>query len=151
MNEKMDKVEIPKGLSVRQVEIAKAWVDFERNVGGTVEEFIKANKPFSSSTFYKWREDYQFNYYIRNLMGEVITSDERQAYQAVKTRIIEMATSPNANIREIELFTEHFKYVVDAEKLEAMDKLNIVPEGKEITDNRTLEERKNALFAKLKR
>ncbi|WP_262177750.1 phBC6A51 family helix-turn-helix protein [Saccharococcus sp. Marseille-Q5394] len=141
----MDSVKPPESLTDRQIEIARNWVYDRKHKGSTVQEFCTKNG-LSSSTLYAWREDFRFQHYVNELMGAVVTDDERIAYQAVRKKIIELATAEDASLREIELFTTHFAEVIEYEKQLALKKLGIKTEG-EKADTRSLEERRQALFA----
>jgi len=149
--DKLDKIPVPEGLKERQIKIAKQYViDKQTKEGFTVNGFCK-DRNISTATFYKWMDDYKFSSYINALQGEFITDDERQAYQIVKKRIMQMATSKNASLKELEMFMDAFDYVVQAEKIEAMKKLGINPNNQNAnTDTRTVEQKKRILLNRLK-
>lgn len=141
----MDKVKPPISLSERQIKVAKNWVLFNREVGGNVREFCDSQKPFSTATWTKWNLENAFSNYILDLTGEVVTTNELDAYHAVKAKIIEMATAKNAGTKEIELFTTHFKGLIQYQNKQDMVRLGIEEDTGINTE--TLEERKAALFA----
>ncbi|WP_200411246.1 phBC6A51 family helix-turn-helix protein [Virgibacillus salexigens] len=145
----MDAVPVPTGLTERQQNIAKAWVDNELNDGLTVQEFCRKNS-LSSATLSKWNKDIDFSKYVQDLKGEVISSDEIRAYEVVKKHILERVNSANPSDKDIQMFTDHFQYVVKYEQHKAMEKLGIAPNGQPSRDNRTLQEKKEALFRRLK-
>lgn len=146
----LDKIPVPEGLKERQIKVAKEYViDKQTKEGFTIGDFCK-DRNLSTATFYKWMEDYKFNSYIQNLQGEFITDDERQAYQVVKKKIMQRATSKNASLKEIELFLETFDYVVQDENHKALEKLGINPNKQNgNTDTRTVEQKKQALLNRL--
>jgi cysteine synthase len=141
-------IPVPKGLTERQIYLAKAFVKERHETGISIADFCK-NHGISLKTWYEWLKDDVFESYLTALGGSIISDDERQAYQQVKKKIMQMATKQNASVREIELFLNTFSYVVEAEKQERMKELGIVP-AHEKANEKTLEEKKAILVSRLK-
>jgi cysteine synthase len=141
-------VPVPKGVTEQQVRLAKAFVQERYETGISIADFCR-NNGISTKTWYEWMKDEVFESYLKALGGSIISDDERQAYQQVKKKIMEMATKPTASVREIELFLNTFSYIVDAEKQERMKELGIVP-AHEKASEKTIEEKKMILLQRLK-
>lgn len=144
----MEQVPVPDKLSQRQIMIAKAWTKEKHETGITVKDFCSKYN-LSSATFYKWQDDLTFSKYLSDLSGEIITDDEREAYEKVKKKIMQLATQKNASVKEIQLFTDHFQYIVENEKRETMKKLGINPDAGNSADNRSIEDKKAILIGRL--
>ncbi|QGQ47250.1 phBC6A51 family helix-turn-helix protein [Metabacillus sediminilitoris] len=145
---KQKQIPVPSGLSEEQVNLAKAFVKERHETGISVQEFCsKYGK--STKTFYEWKNDEKFESYLTALGGTIVSDDEREAYQIVKKKIMQMATKQNASVKEIELYLNTFSYVVEAEKQERMKELGIQPAHEKAGENKTVEERKNALIGRL--
>jgi cysteine synthase len=141
-------IPVPNKLTEQQVNLAKAFVKERHETGISVADFCR-NHGISTKTWYEWMKDEVFESYLKALGGSIITDDEREAYQQVKKKIMQMATKPTASVREIELFLNTFSYVVEAEKQERMKELGIVP-AHEKANEKTIEEKKAILISRLK-
>jgi len=150
MNPKIKEIPIPDQLTPRQVTIAQSYVIDRHEKGLTIKEFCDKHS-LGTASLYKWqRENDAFNQYVNALQGNIVGDDEREAYKKVKSKIMELATAKNAGVREIQLFTDHFQEVVEAEKREALQKLGISPDKGGTADTRTVEEKKAVLLSRLK-
>lgn len=144
----MNDVPIPEGLKERQIRLARAFSKDKHELGITIKDFTRKHS-MSTATWYSWLENPVFEKYLNDLQGNVITDDERAVYHKVKKKIMAMATAKNAGVKEIELFNQHFSYVIEAEKRDAMQKLGINSTGSN-TDTRTVEQKKARLLQRLK-
>ncbi|PAE06404.1 hypothetical protein CHI12_16650 [Terribacillus saccharophilus] len=149
MTKEMNEVPVPAELKERQVTLAKAYVKDKHELGLGVTDFC-SKYSVSTATWYKWLDNPKFERYINELQGNIISDSEKEAYHIVKKKIMQMATKKDASVKEIELFNQHFSYVIESEKREAMQKLGITPEGEKGNDTRTLAEKKNVLLSRLK-
>ena len=141
---KIKEIPIPNQLTDRQITIAQSYVIDRHEKGLTIAEFCDKHS-LGTATLYKWqKENKEFNNYLNALQGNIIGDDEREAYQKVKRKIMELATAKNAGVKEIQLFTDHFQEVVQAEKREALRKLGISSDGNASSDVRTVEEKRQS-------
>ncbi|MFJ7738869.1 phBC6A51 family helix-turn-helix protein [Lysinibacillus sp. NPDC097287] len=144
----IDAISAPYSLSEKQVSLAKKLVKEKMLEGFTVQNFCKENG-ISTKTYYEWFENPDFNYYVNQLQDAVIPSDENEAFQKIKKHILKIADKPNPSIKEIELFTDTFSYVVEADKRERMEALGMLDTTKPATAT-SVEERKARLLSRLK-
>lgn len=144
----LDSVEVPKGLSARQVKLAKYYTIEKLKQGHTINNFCKE---FSVSTksWYEWINIPEFNSYLTALSNATLPEDESLAYQMMKKHVAKMAHKQNPTPKEIELFFNVFSYHVEADKRNQMEKLGLNKPQTGNTDARTVEERKNALLNRL--
>lgn len=149
MTKDLNEVTVPGELNERQVTLAKAYVKDKHELGVGVSDFC-SKYSVSTATWYKWLDNPKFDRYINNLQGNIISDSEKEAYHIVKKKIMQMATKKDASVKEIELFNQHFSYVIEAEKRKAMKELGLTPEGEKGNANRTLAEKKNVLLSRLK-
>lgn len=145
----LDSVEVPKGLSTRQIQIAKHYTIEKMKQGFTINAFCKE---FSVSTksWYEWINEPSFNEYLTALSNAVIPDDEAEAYQQMKKHILRIAYKQNPTPKEIELFMSVFSYHAEADKRYQMEKLGLNKEQSGKVDNRTIEERRNVLLSRLR-
>jgi hypothetical protein len=143
------KIAEPSSLNTEQINLAKAYVQERHEKGISISEFL-SNKGKSTKTWYKWLEDEVFSSYLKALGGTVVSDSEREAYQIVKQKIMQMATKSNASVKEVELFLNNFSYVVEAEKQERMKELGIVPAHEKAHSEKSVEQRKLSLLGRLK-
>ncbi|OIJ12964.1 hypothetical protein BKP35_10415 [Anaerobacillus arseniciselenatis] len=146
----LETITVPQKLSEQQVKLARQYVKASMQEGFTVAEFCKSNS-ISTASWYSWMNDEPaFKHYLNQLQDAVIPSDEKLAFQKIKQHILKIAEKQNPSIKEIELFTDTFSYVVEADKRERLEALGISEKGSpNSNDFRTLEERKNALLSRL--
>lgn len=141
-------IPVPANLSIEQINLAKAFVMERHQTGISINEFLTKHSK-SSKTWYEWQKDEVFASYLTALGGNIISDDERQAYQIVKKKIMQMATKQNASVKEIDLFLSTFNHIVENEKQERMKELGIVPAYEKARNETTVEKRKNALIGRL--
>lgn len=141
-------ITIPSHLSDKQVMLAKQFVKSQMMDGFTIAEFCKSNG-ISTKTWYGYREDAQFNAYLLEIQGAVIPSDEREAYEKIKKKIMQIADKQNPSVKEYELFLDTFEYVVEADKKERMNALGLTNEAVKSSSHRTVEEKKASLLSRL--
>ncbi|WP_010530919.1 phBC6A51 family helix-turn-helix protein [Lentibacillus jeotgali] len=144
----MMNIEPPEKLTERQVKIAKAWVQNGLNNRLPQGEFVKKFN-MSTATLSKWLKNPDFSAYVQELKGELISSDELRAYDVVKKHILARVNSDNPTEKEINMYLEHFDYVVQYEKQKAMQRMGITEKGKP-SDDRTVEDKKASLLTRLK-
>lgn len=151
MNDKAERlasaIKIPHTLTDRQVALAKQFVQARMMDGFSVGAFCKENG-MSTATWYKWSEDDAFKAYLNELSDAIVPTDEKEAYSKIKKLIMKIAEKENPSIKEIELFTDTFSYVVEADRRERMQALGLgaTPSA----DVVSVEERKASLLSKLK-
>lgn len=143
-------IPVPSSLSSEQVNLAKAFVKERHEMGINIADFLSKHGK-SSRTWYAWiNENPVFESYLKALGGAIVSDDEREAYQVVKQKIMQMATKQSASVKEVELFLNTFSYVVEAEKQERMKELGIVPAHEKARTETTVEDRKALLLKRLK-
>ena len=145
----LNAITVPPHLSDKQVMLAKQFVQSRMMDGFTIADFCKENG-ISSKTWYEYKEDEHFNVYLNEIQNAVIPSDEREAYEKIKKKIMQIADKQNPSVKEIELFTDTFAYVVEADKKERMDKLGLTNKAVKASSHRTVEEKKASLLSRLK-
>lgn len=144
----LDAIAVPFSVSEKQAHIAKKLVA-ERILGDfNVQDFCK-NNALSTKTYYEWFENADFTSYVNQLQDAVIPADERNAYDKIKKHILKIAEKQNPSIKEIELFTETFSYVVEADKRERAEALGI-SENKKPLSAQSIEDKKSLLLSRLK-
>lgn len=148
--ELINAIEPPSSLSEQQVHLAKQFVKKQMLDGFTVQAFCSENG-ISTKTFYEWKENPNFTFYLNEVSGAVIPEDEKDAFQKIKKHILKIAEKQNPSIKEIELFTETFSYVVENDKRERMEALGISDKKKPNASAKTVEERKSVLLGRLLR
>lgn len=141
-------IAVPYSVTDKQAEIAKKLVKAKMMDNFSVQEFCTSNG-ISTKTYYVWFENPDFDYYVNQLQGVVIPTDEREAYNKIKKHILKIADKANPSIKEIELFTETFSYVVQADQRERADALGI-SDSKKPNTPQSLEEKKAVLLGRLK-
>lgn len=142
-------ITVPSHLSERQISLAKQFVKSRMMDGFTIAKFCKENG-ISTKTWYGFMEDEHFQYYLQEIQGAVIPTDEREAYEKIKKKIMEIADKQNPSVKEIELFTDTFAYVVEADKRERMDALGLTEEAVKASSFKTVDEKKALLLSRLK-
>lgn len=145
----INEVEAPKELSTRQINIARAIVENELKEGLTQQDFCRKHS-MSSATLAKWRKDVTFSGFVSDLKGEIISSSELQAYEVVKRHILQRVNSANPTDKDIQMFMENFDYVVKYEQQKAMEKLGINKQGENVSNTKSLAEKKAGLLQRLK-
>ncbi|KOS67117.1 hypothetical protein AEA09_14790 [Lysinibacillus contaminans] len=138
----------PLTLSEQQVNLVKKLVKGRMLEGFTVQNFCKENS-ISTKTFYEWQESSDFTYYLNEIQNAVIPSDEKEAFQKLKKHILKIADKQNPSIKEIELFTNTFSYVVEQDKRDRMEALGMSGITK-LNTAKSLEEKKSLLLQRLK-
>ncbi|ARK23657.1 hypothetical protein SporoP37_02425 [Sporosarcina sp. P37] len=142
-------ITVPSHLSDKAVSLAKQFVKSRMMDGFTIAEFCKSNG-ISTKTWYGFMEDEHFQDYLQQIQDAVIPTDEREAYEKIKKKIMQIADKQNPSVKEIELFTDTFAYVVEADKRERMDALGLTEEAVKASSFRTIEEKKASLLSRLK-
>lgn len=144
----VDTIAIPLTVNEKQAQLARLYV--KANIEGTltVQEFCKQNS-ISTKTWYTWLENDDFQWYLNEVQNIVIPDDERIAYQKIKKHILKLADKKSITLKEIELFTETFSYVVEADRIARMKELGIDNSNKPLTEQ-TIEDRKAVLLQRLK-
>lgn len=144
----LDAIAVPFSVSEKQAHIAKKLVA-ERVLGDfNVQDFCK-NNALSTKTYYVWFENEGFASYVNQLQDAVIPADEREAYQKIKKHILKIADKPNPSLKEIEVFTSTFQYVVDADQRERAEALGL-SENKKPLSAQSLDDKKSLLLSRLK-
>lgn len=135
-------------LSHRQIKIAEAWVQNGLHERLSQEEFCRRYS-LSTATLAKWKNiNIDFQNYVNELKGSVITGDEITAFNVIKRDILKRINTGNYTDTEREFYMKHFKHVIDYENQKAMDKLGITASGELTT--KSVEQRKNILLQRLK-
>lgn len=142
-------IPVPASLSSEQVNLAKAFVMERHQTGISISDFLSKHSK-STKSWYEWLKQPEFESYLKALGGTIVSDDERQAYQIVKKKIMQMATKQSASVKEVELFLSTFSYVVESEKQERMKELGIVPAHEKTPTGKTVEDRKALLLQRLK-
>lgn len=143
--EKMDSVIVPVGLHERQIDLAKSYTYRKKYEGITISDFCSKGN-VSSGTWYAWVKLKAFQHYLDMLNGAVTETNEMEAYEVVKQRVLELATEKNADIKAINLYTEFFKEVVDYQRMKARQALGLSGG----VDGRTIKEKRDTLLSRLK-
>ena len=143
----IDTIAIPVTVSERQALIARKYVQAIMQEGFNVQTFCKGNN-LSTKTFYKWLENPDFKYYLDELQNKAVPQDERLAYEKLKKHILKIADKSSPTLKEIELFTETFSYIVKIDQQERMRELGLSEDNKPLTNN-TIEEKKAVLLKRL--
>jgi hypothetical protein len=142
-------IEIPYSLSEQQATLAKKLVKAKMLDGFSIQSFCSENG-ISTKTFYAWQENTDFTCYLNQVSDAIIPADEKDAFQKIKKHILKIADKQNPTIKEIELFTDTFSYVVESDKRERMEALGI-SDGKNNKPNtaKSIEEKRSALLGRL--
>lgn len=136
----IDAIAIPAGLNERQAQIAQRYAKSKMMDGHTIAGFCSENG-ISTKTFYLWMEDAGFRAYLSQIQIAVVPSSEKDAYAKIKLKILQIAEKENPSIKEIELFTDTFAYVVEADKKERMEALGLNNPAPSRGSNLSIEER----------
>lgn len=144
----MDSIPVPYSVNTQQAELAKKIVAERMMNTFNVQDFCKDNG-ISTKTYYVWFENEDFALYVNQLQDAVIPADEKSAYEKIKKHILKIAEKQNPSIKEIELFTETFSYVVDADKRERAEALGLSETRKPLSAQ-SLDDKKSVLLARLK-
>lgn len=144
----IDAIPVPYSVNEKQAEIAKKIVKAKLERSFNVQDFCTENG-ISTKTYYVWFENEDFASYINQLEDAVIPADEREAYAKIKKHILKIAEKQNPTIKEIELFTETFSYVVQADQRQRAEALGISETKKPLT-SQSLDEKKASLLSRLK-
>jgi hypothetical protein len=145
----IDSIEVPYSLNEQQATLAKKLVKAKMLEGFSIQSFCTENG-ISTKTFYAWQENPDFTYYLNQVSDAIIPADEKDAFQKIKKHILKIADKQNPSIKEIELFTDTFSYVVESDKRERMEALGI-SDGKNNKPNtaKSIEEKRSALLGRL--
>ena len=143
----IDSIPVPLSLTEKQAKLARIYVKANMQGSLNVQNFCKENN-LSTKTWYKWLEKDDFSWYLNEIQNIFVSDDERSAYQKIKEHILKLADKKSITLKEIELFTETFSYVVEADKRERMQVLGLDDNNKPLTEN-TLEEKKAVLLKRL--
>lgn len=135
----------PISLTDRQVANAKRYVQAKMHDGHTIGNFCSENK-ISTKTWYTWMEEDAFKSYLNQIADAVVPTNEKDAYAKIKLKILQIAEKTNPSIKEIELFTDTFSYVVEADKRERMVAMGMTDAP---TEAKTIDERKEQLLKRL--
>lgn len=150
MNEKLfEKVSVPYGLTEEQAQRARDYVKGHILEGLTVKE-ICDKYGMSTSTLYndKHLKNIVFQRYVNSLTA-VLATDELEDFRVISNQIKQDALKPNATYKDRELYLKVFGWVVEYNEEQKKAEYGLT--SKVIQNEKSLEERKNALFAKLKR
>jgi len=140
-------IEKPYSISEKQAHLARLFVKAKMMEGFNVTNFCSENR-ISTKTWYGYMENPDFKYYLNEVQNAIIPDDEREAYQRIKKKILQIAYKHDASIKEIELFTNSFSYLVEFDKRERMSALGLTDEHKPNTA-KSIEEKKASLLARL--
>lgn len=143
----IDAIAIPLSVNEKQAMIARKYIKATMQENFSVQKFCKSQN-ISTKTWYVWLENPDFNWYLNELQNKSIPQDERLAYEKLKKHILRIADKNNPTLKEIELFTETFAYVVKADQLERAKALGLGDDNKPLTES-TLEEKKAVLLKRL--
>jgi len=135
----------PVSLTDKQVANAKRYVQAKMLDGFTIGNFCSENK-ISTKTWYAWMEEDAFKSYLNQIVDSAVPTNEKDAYAKIKLKILQIAEKNNPSIKEIELFTDTFAYVVEADKRERMIAMGMTDAPAETL---TIEERKAAILKRL--
>ena len=94
-------------------------------------------------------EDEHFQVYLHEIQDAIIPTDEREAYEKIKKKILQISEKPNPSIKEIELFTSTFQYIVQADQRERMDALGLSDEAVKASSFKSIDEKKANLLSRL--
>lgn len=145
----LDTIPVPYSVNEKQGYIAKKIVKAKLEGTYNVQEFCSSNG-ISTKTLYAWfNENEDFASYVNQLQDAVVPADEREAWEKVKKQILKIADKPNLSIKEIELFTETFSYVIEADKKSRAEALGLTDTKKPLT-SQSLDEKKASLLSRLK-
>lgn len=140
-------IEPPISLSQQQVQIARLYAKDKMLEGFTVQSFCTENR-LSTKTLYSWFENPDFDHYLKQIQDAIIPQSEKEAFQELKKKVLQIAYKQSPTIKEIELFTDLFSYVIEADKHERMEAMGLLDERKPNT-HKTIEEKKASLLARL--
>jgi hypothetical protein len=142
-------IEVPYSLNEQQATLAKKLVKAKMLEGFSIQSFCTENN-ISTKTYYAWQENPDFTFYLNQVSDAIIPADEKEAFQKLKKHILKIADKQNPSIKEIELFTDTFSYVVESNKRERMEALGI-SDGKNNKPNtaKSIEEKRLALLGRL--
>jgi hypothetical protein len=142
-------IEVPYSLNEQQATLAKKLVKAKMLEGFSIQSFCTENN-ISTKTYYAWQENPDFTFYLNQVSDAIIPADEKEAFQKLKKHILKIADKQNPSIKEIELFTDTFSYVVESDKRERMEALGI-SDGKNNKPNtaKSIEEKRSALLGRL--
>ncbi|MEH6949630.1 phBC6A51 family helix-turn-helix protein [Bacillus sp. JJ634] len=140
-------IEKPLTVSDKEAHLARLFVKAKMLEGFNVTNFCSENR-ISTKTWYAYMENPDFKYYLNEVQNAIIPDDEREAYQRVKKKILQIAYKQDSSIKEIELFTNTFSYLVEADKRERMNALGLTDEHKPNTE-KSIEQKKASLLGRL--
>jgi len=144
----MESIPVPYSVNEQQAQLAKKIVAERMMNTFNVQDFCSSNG-ISTKTYYVWFENEGFASYVNQLQDAVIPADEREAYQKIKKHILKIADKPNPSLKEIEVFTSTFQYVVDADQRERAEALGL-SENKKPLSAQSLDDKKSLLLSRLK-
>jgi hypothetical protein len=141
-------IEVPYSLSEQQATLAKKLVRAKMLDGFSIQSFCSENG-ISTKTFYAWQQNPDFTFYLNQVSDAIIPADEKDAFQKIKKHILKIADKQNPTIKEIELFTDTFSYVVESDKRERMEALGISDGNNKPNTAKSIEEKRSALLGRL--
>jgi hypothetical protein len=144
----LDSIEVPYSLSEQQATLAKKLVKARMLDGFSIQSFCGENG-ISTKTYYAWHDIPDFTYYLNQVSDCIIPADEKDAFQKIKKHILKIADKQSPSIKEIELFTDTFSYVVENDKRERMEALGISDGNNKPNTSKSLEEKRNSLLSRL--
>lgn len=153
MNDKAQKlinaIKVPASLNERQVMLVKSFAKSKMMDGFTVGSFCRENN-LSTATWYSYLENDDFKAYLNDVSNSIVPADEKEAYSKIKKKIMQIAEKENPSIKEIELFTNTFAYVIEADKKERIEALGLSDESIKTGGFKTVDEHKAILLSRLK-
>jgi hypothetical protein len=144
----IDAIEVPYSLTEQQATLAKKLVKARMLENFSIQSFCSENG-ISTKTYYSWQENPDFAYYLNQVSDAVIPSSEKDAFQKIKKHILKIADKQSPSLKEIELFTSTFSYVVENDRRERMEALGISDGNNKPNTAKSIEERKHALLGRL--
>ncbi|MFE1246070.1 hypothetical protein ACFW35_18325 [Fictibacillus sp. NPDC058756] len=144
----IDAIEVPDTLSEHHVNFARKLVKAQMTEGHTVLGFCTANN-MSTKTYYEYMENPALKHYMGQIQDVIIPSDEKLAYEQLKKHLLKIPYKANPTPKEIELFTDTFSYVIEADKRQRMAELGL-NDSSISSSGKSVEERKAKLLSRLK-
>lgn len=140
-----ESVEVPHGLDEKQAEWARNYVKGRTLEGLTIEQTCK-KYGMNTGTLYndKHLKNIVFQRYV-NALTAILATDEIGDFQMIANQIKQDALRPNSTHKDRELYLKVFDWLVEYNA--EIQKAKYGLESKVTTEEKTLEERKSALFA----
>lgn len=142
-------VPIPVGVDSKMVTVAKDYVTSRLKDGFTMGELFQRHS-MSSKTFYQWKNDIpEYEAYINQLSDVLVDENELEQVRKMKKKILAFADKSSPSSAEMKMFMETFSYLFEADARLQMDKLGLNKVSDSGNSEKTLEEKKNSLLARL--